>query len=251
MLEGGFVRVYRSILKWEWYDDANTMRVFLHLILTANYESQKWHGITVERGQRVYSSQKLAKELHMSRQETRTAIKHLILTGEITNRSTSEYSIITIKNYELYQQPTSELTSDQPTANQRLTNDQPQWKKDKESNKAKKANKDQGQDILRGAEKISPPRQQRRVFIKIILNDKSLYPVYEDQIPHWKELYPAVNIEQELRNMAGWCEDNPQRRKTRNGVSRFIGHWLKKTQDRGGNNGYHTITKKEDHTPWV
>ena len=148
MLEGGFVRVYRSILKWEWYDDANTMRVFLHLILTANYESQKWHGITVERGQRVYSSQKLAKELHMSRQETRTAIKHLISTGEITNRSTSEYSIITIKNYELYQQPTSELTSDQPTANQRLTNDQPQWKKDKESNKAKKGNRENIKEIF-------------------------------------------------------------------------------------------------------
>lgn len=148
MLEGGFVRVYRSILKWEWYDDINTKTVFLHLILTANYEPKKWHGITVGRGQRVYSSQKLAKELHMSRQETRTAIKHLISTGEITNRSTSEYSIITITNYELYQQSTSELTNDQPTANQRPTNDQPQWKKDKESNKAKKGNRENIKEIF-------------------------------------------------------------------------------------------------------
>ena len=191
MLESGYIRLYRSFLTWEWYSDSATKDVFLHLILTANWEPKKWKGITVERGQRVYSSQKLAEELHMSRQATRTAINHLIETGEVTNRSTPQYSIVTIKNYDLYQQPTNELTndqptdsvnklltrqngvknqpsiqpsinqpesvdmpfvgefecsrltnestSDQPTANQPLTNDQPQLKKDKESKKAIKS----------------------------------------------------------------------------------------------------------------
>ena len=138
MLESGYIRLYRSLLSWEWYTDTNTMRVFLHLILTANWEPKKWRGITIERGQRVYSSQKLATELHISRQAARTAIKHLISTGEITNHPTPEYSIITVKNYDLYQQPTNDLTNEQPTTNQRLTNEQPQLKKDKESNKDKK-----------------------------------------------------------------------------------------------------------------
>jgi len=142
MLESGFIRIYRSMLKWEWYDDTNTKAVFLHLILTANWEPKKWRGITIERGQRVYSSQKLAAELHMSRQAVRTAIKHLISTGEITNHPTPEYSIITVKNYDLYQQPTNDLTNEQPTANQRLTNEQPQLKKDKESNKDKNDKED-------------------------------------------------------------------------------------------------------------
>jgi hypothetical protein len=275
MLEGGFVRVYRSILKWEWYDDANTMRVFLHLILTANWKPKKWHGKVVQRGQRVYSESKLAKELRLSRQEVRTAVAHLISTGEVTKSTTPKYSMVTVKNYDAYQQLTNcqpsinqvppqkstnratkceqysnpheslenqdcfdkHQPTEQPTANQVCTQKSTTIEeiKKEESNK-----RDKGQDIdiMRGAEKISPPRRQRKIFIKIILNDKSLYPVYEDQIPHWKELYPAVNVEQELRNMAGWCEDNPQRRKTRNGVAKFIGHWLKKTQDRGGNNGY-------------
>jgi biotin operon repressor len=249
MLESGFVRIYRSMLKWEWYDDANTMRVFLHLILTANYEPKKWHGITVERGQRVYSRSKLATELKMSEKNVRTAIKHLITTGEVANRSTREYSIITIKNYELYQQQANEAANEGPTGGQRGANEGPQWKKDKESNKAKKA-KEEGQESMSGAEK-SPP--DRKVFISLILNDKTLYPVYEDQIPHWKELYPAVNVEQELRNMAGWCEGNPANRKTRGGIGRFISHWLQKTQDRGGNNGYgeKANERKDDPTPWV
>lgn len=139
MLESGYIRLYRSFLTWEWYSDSATKDVFLHLILTANWEPKKWKGITVERGQRVYSSQKLAEELHMSRQATRTAINHLISTGEVTNLSTPQYSIITIKNYDLYQQPTNDLTNDQPATNQPLTNDQPQLKKDKESKNDKKA----------------------------------------------------------------------------------------------------------------
>lgn len=115
MLDSGYVRIYRSFLNWEWYDDANTMRVFLHLILTANWEPKKWHGITIERGQRVYSRSKLAAELKMSERSVRTALNHLISTGEVTNQTTPQYSIITIKNYELYQQSTSETTNDRPT----------------------------------------------------------------------------------------------------------------------------------------
>ena len=138
MLEGGFVRIYRSMLNWEWYTDTNTKAVFLHLILTSNWEPKKWRGITVERGQRVFSYVKLSKELHMSLQQTRTAINHLKSTGEITCSGKPEYSIVTIKNYESYQQPTCEAADDQHASNIPPTYEQHQLKKDKESNKDKK-----------------------------------------------------------------------------------------------------------------
>jgi len=118
LLEFGYVRLYRSLLNGEWYTHAKTKSVFLHLILTANYEPKKWRGITVERGQRVYSSQKLADELHVSRQTIRTAISHLLSTGEITNQTTSKYSVITIKNYDSYQSATNQSPDIQPTSNQ-------------------------------------------------------------------------------------------------------------------------------------
>jgi len=47
-----------------------------------------------------------------------------------------------------------------------------------------------------------------------------------------KELYPAVDVEQELRNMVGWCDSNPKNRKTRSGVKRFITNWLSREQNR-------------------
>ena len=133
MLDGGYIKLHRKLTKWEWYHNANTFRVFIHLLLTANYEPRRFEGRTRERGQRVTSISKLSKELKVSVQSIRTALNHLKSTGELTIETTPKYTIITINNYISYQQLTNDLTNDQQTANKRLTNDQQQWKKDKES----------------------------------------------------------------------------------------------------------------------
>ena len=71
-------------------------------------------------------------------------------------------------------------------------------------------------------------------FIQLPLNDKTFYTVMKTDVEHYKELYPAVDVEQELRSMLGWLEANPRRRKTRSGIKAFIAKWLSKTQDQGG-----------------
>lgn len=138
MLEGGFIKLHRKMTKWGWYHDANTFRLFVHLLLTANYESRVFEGRIIERGQRAASYSGLSKETEISVQSIRTSINRLKSTGEITTESTSKFTIITIKNYDLYQQATNDLTNDQQAANKRLTSDQQQWKKDKESKRKKK-----------------------------------------------------------------------------------------------------------------
>lgn len=70
--------------------------------------------------------------------------------------------------------------------------------------------------------------------IELILNDKSLYPITQKDIDEWTELYPSVNILQELRKMKGWLDSNPERRKTSRGIKRFVNSWLAKEQDKGG-----------------
>lgn len=68
--------------------------------------------------------------------------------------------------------------------------------------------------------------------ITITLNDKSEFPIYQHMIDEWIELYPNVDIMQELRNMKGWCKANPERRKTKKGIMRFIVGWLSREQDK-------------------
>ena len=72
-------------------------------------------------------------------------------------------------------------------------------------------------------------------FINLPLNDKSEFTVTEEMIAEWSELYPAVDVKQDLRKMKGWLDSNPNRRKTKSGIKRFIINWLAKTQDSGGN----------------
>lgn len=70
--------------------------------------------------------------------------------------------------------------------------------------------------------------------ITLPLNDNTDYGITQDEVDHWKELYPAVDVMTELRKMKGWCEGNPAKRKTRRGIMRFVNAWLAKEQDRGG-----------------
>lgn len=75
---------------------------------------------------------------------------------------------------------------------------------------------------------------QSPAVLQIPLNDKTTYGVTDAQIKKWTELYPAVDVMQQLRQMIGWCDGNPKRCKTRTGVLRFINSWLSREQDRGG-----------------
>jgi hypothetical protein len=65
------------------------------------------------------------------------------------------------------------------------------------------------------------------------LNDQSLHPVTYSQIIEWQDLYPCVDIEQELKKMKGWLDSNPKRRKTSRGIKAFITNWLSRQQDKG------------------
>lgn len=39
---GGYIKLYRQIVDWEWYDDIPTSRLFMHLLLKANYAEREW-----------------------------------------------------------------------------------------------------------------------------------------------------------------------------------------------------------------
>jgi hypothetical protein len=69
--------------------------------------------------------------------------------------------------------------------------------------------------------------------ISLPLNDGTFFDVSENDRAKWSQLYPNVDVLQQLRNMAGWCDANPSKRKTRNGIKRFITSWLAREQDKG------------------
>lgn len=99
----GWVKLSRSMLDWEWYDDTNTKIVFLHLLLTANWEEKRYHGHVIKEGDTIIGLKALAKRLDLSVKQVRTALDHLKATGEITVKATNQFSIVTIENWAKYQ----------------------------------------------------------------------------------------------------------------------------------------------------
>lgn len=124
-----WVKIDRNILDWEWYQNANTMRLFIHLILKANIKDCRFEGIVVRRGQLVTSYPKLSQELSLSVQAARTAVSHLKSTGEITVRRYPNFSLITVVNYDRYQDRlTVKSTGKQQSSNRLSTVNQQQSK---------------------------------------------------------------------------------------------------------------------------
>jgi hypothetical protein len=121
----GWIKLHRKFIKWEWWDDHSTTRLFLFLLCSVNHEDKKWQGKIIKRGEIATGRRTLAKQTGLSEQSVRTSIERLKSTSEITSINYSKYSIISITNYEKYQasnqQSNQHLTSNQPASNQQVT----------------------------------------------------------------------------------------------------------------------------------
>lgn len=143
MLHLGFITLNRALLDWRWYSDIKTTRVFVHLILTANYEDHGFREITVKRGQRIFTYSGLEREINLSVSEIRTALEHLKVSGDVTIESNNMYSIITIVSYEKFVGTTNENMSN----SNEIANKQQQWKKKKKIKKDKNDNKNRSYNL--------------------------------------------------------------------------------------------------------
>lgn len=116
-----FVKIDRNIRQWRWYQDANTMRVFFHLILAANIEDHDFQKITIHRGEVATSIPSLSAQLKISVRGIRTALEHLKATGEVTARKYPHFQVITILSYDRYQAKPTDKTADSRQASDSQT----------------------------------------------------------------------------------------------------------------------------------
>lgn len=95
---------------------------------------------------------------------------------------------------------------------------------DKRKEKKIKENK---RNIYASSETPTP----ENVVVNLILNNGKNFGVTQGTIDELAPLYPAVDVEQEMRKMQGWLLGNPRHRKTANGIMRFVTAWLGRAQD--------------------
>jgi hypothetical protein len=137
----GWIKLHRSMLDWEWYDDMNTFRLFTHLILTVNHTEKKWRGMSIPRGSRWTSLDVLAQETGLSIRMIRTSLNRLESTGEVTSKSQATGKVrgrmISISKYNDYQVDDKQTTSratDKRQASDKQTTGTKECKNDKNNN---------------------------------------------------------------------------------------------------------------------
>jgi len=133
-MRNGWIKLHRSLLDWEWYDDINAKILFLHCVLKANHSDKKWRGVTIKRGQFYTSLDTLSKELGLSVQKIRTAISKLESTGEITSKQHAKARMVTVINYDQHQADNKEITRNQQGSNKEVTTTKKNKNKKKEKN---------------------------------------------------------------------------------------------------------------------
>ncbi len=126
----GYILIHRKLCNWQWYKDSNTKSLFIDLLLDANWQESKSGFLTIERGQVLTSLKRMNERTGLSFREIRTSLSKLEKSGEIDKQTTNKYTIITINNYNDYQD------IDKQTTNKRQTKDNiKEYKEEKEIKK--------------------------------------------------------------------------------------------------------------------
>ncbi|PNH99257.1 ATPase [Vibrio diazotrophicus] len=93
---------------------------------------------------------------------------------------------------------------------------------------------DTNKQILNVPSQLETEKPTDPVLFEIPLKGKgTIHQITQSELFELRELYPAVDVAQQFRNMIGWCKANPTRQKTKQGIDRFINSWLSKEQDKG------------------
>jgi len=104
-MSGGFLKLWRSLLSWEHYNNPSVKVVFLDLLLNANWESSEWAGITLPRGALFTSTGAIAKRNGLSTMQVRWALKKLSQSAEIQDVTYNKGKKILIQNFDKFQEP--------------------------------------------------------------------------------------------------------------------------------------------------
>ena len=131
----GWIKIHRKFVEWEWFEDSEMVHLFLYLLLKANHKENKWKGILIKRGTLITSRSKLSEATKIPEQTIRTCINRLKRTNEITTTtdSTKQFTIITICNYDSYQEENT--STNQPPTNHQPTTNQPPTTNKNDNNK--------------------------------------------------------------------------------------------------------------------
>lgn len=141
----GRILIDRQLLTWEWWDDNNVLKLWIYILVRANWQDEKWHGQIIPRGSFVTSYEQLSKATGLTISQVRTALRKLTSTGEISQKTTNKNQMIVVEKYDFYQDISTiydnQIANKSQTNDNQIANKSQQMNKDNKNNKNNKENK--------------------------------------------------------------------------------------------------------------
>lgn len=118
----GFVKIPHDLRNWGWEKEPIMSHVYLMLMLDAAWSETEYRGEHIKRGQAVISQREYAKEIGITYQELRTALKRLTAAHRIAQSATRRNTVVTLLDYDCDTQSSTRVpTDDQHDSNAPLT----------------------------------------------------------------------------------------------------------------------------------
>lgn len=217
-MPNGWIKIHRSTLSWEWYKDSSMVHIFIHLLLSAQTSDCRFKGVELKRGQLLTTVRLMSSETGVSVRSIRTCLERLKSTHELTIQTTNHYSIITICNYDCYQDQetgSDKQTTHQPTSNRQTIITRKKEYKEKEIDKEKESLPFESEKFIKNWNDFKEFRKQmkkpmtevavsrmlkrlvslskNREEVAILILDQSIRKNWQDIFPMKEEEVPVEN----------------------------------------------------------
>lgn len=231
----GYVKVWRNLLEWEWWGSSSHVIVFLTLLLRANYKETKWRGCVIKKGQLLTGRKQISVWCNLSESKTRRILDDLKSTNEITIKTTNKFSIITIVNWENYQDQENERPTKRP-ANRHSgvpTNDQ-------QTTTSKKAKKDK-------------KKRNNTPEVKNYISDN--FSMLSVEIQDWlcqasqtglkalKDNYYDSSLKEEIERAYLWSVEGGKKHKR---LGSFLANWMNRGGHEKKSESFHEMIKRAE-----
>ena len=225
-MKQGFIKIDRQILEWRYHDCYYAFTIWMHILLLANWTDGYFKGNPIKRGELVTSINNLMLVTGIKSDNTiRKWLKVFESEDMISLKSTNKYTHINIVNYDKFQdvgETLAELNAQQ-TAYQSAQ---------------RSADNIRIIRNIRSKEDINTTCPEQTSFASepdtglppLILKDGSRFHISENHLNEFMDAYPGVDVRDQIMKMSQWLKTNPTKRKTKNGIMRFINSWIARSE---------------------
>lgn len=229
-MKQGFIKIDRQILEWRYHDCYYAFTIWMHILLLANWTDGYFKGNPIKRGELVTSINNLMLVTGIKSDNTiRKWLKVFESEDMISLKSTNKYTHINIVNYDKFQDVGETLAE----LNAQQTADQTAYQSAQRS-----ADNIRIIRNIRSKEDINTTCPEQTSFASepttglppLILKDGSRFHISENHLNEFVDAYPGVDVRDQIMKMSQWLKTNPTKRKTKNGIMRFINSWIARSE---------------------